>query len=397
MKKTLQSQTIGLVLPAVPGYSETFFRSKIKGLQANGANVVLFAANPDRIKEEFPFTVRYAPRLHGNKLFVIYTSLVVFIKAFLFNYRVSQRYLYLEKKDGVTMNERVKKLIANHFILQYQLEWLHFGFGTMGLGRENVAKAINAQMAVSFRGFDIGIYPLKHPNCYAQSFKKADKIHVISDDISELLVQQGLENKSIITKITPAIDTSFFATTAKKENEIPQFLTIGRLHWKKGLEYTLEALSFLRKEGIDFHYTIIGDGTEHERLVFAAYQLGLQKNVTFAGKLTKEEVKRHLEQTDVYLQYSIQEGFCNAVLEAQAMGLLCVVSDAEGLSENVLDKQTGWVVPKRNPALLAATIKEVLFLAPSSKSEISRKAVQRVKAEFTIEKQTQAFVDFYQL
>lgn len=36
---------IGLVLSTTPGYSETFFRSKIKGLQENGIEVRLFCQN----------------------------------------------------------------------------------------------------------------------------------------------------------------------------------------------------------------------------------------------------------------------------------------------------------------------------------------------------------------
>ena len=39
---------IGLVLSSPPGYSETFFRSKIKGLQANGYEVVLITAPPQK-------------------------------------------------------------------------------------------------------------------------------------------------------------------------------------------------------------------------------------------------------------------------------------------------------------------------------------------------------------
>jgi colanic acid/amylovoran biosynthesis glycosyltransferase len=301
----------------------------------------------------------------------------------------------MERKDGSSLNESLKKLIINDFILRNKLDWLHFGFGTMALGRENVADIIGAKMAVSFRGFDIGIYPLKHPNCYKKLFQKVDKIHVISNDISELLQKQGLENTEIITKITPAIDSLFFKNVAVRENSTINLLTVGRLHWKKGIEYTLEALSILDKQGINFHYTVIGDGPERERLVFAAHQLGLEKKVTFAGKLVPDAVKAQLEKASIYLQYSIQEGFCNAVLEAQAMGLLCIVSDAEGLAENVLNGQTGWVVPKRNPQLFAQKIKEVILLNKEQKTKISKNAVHRVKAAFNIEKQTQEFVDFY--
>lgn len=390
-------KTIGIVLPSVPGYSETFFRSKISGLQANGATVVVFAANSDRGKEAVPFDLQYAPKLSGNRLLVTGRSVLVLVNAFLFNYKVSCRYLSLEQKDGVPIKERLKKLIANHFILQHPVDWLHFGFGTMALGRENVAQAVGAKMAVSFRGFDIGIYPLKHPNCYQKLFKKVNQIHVISDDITALLYAQGLTNPQIVTKITPAIDYSFFKATEPKENSVLQLVTIGRLHWKKGLEYTLEALALIKNKGFDFQYTIIGDGPERERLVFAAHQLGLENNVTFAGKLPPLAVKQALEGAKLYLQYSIQEGFCNAVLEAQAMGLLCVVSDAEGLSENVLHGATGWVVPKRNPAALALQIEEVLGLEALLQKQITTKAVQRIKEDFNIEKQTQAFVDFYNL
>lgn len=78
------------------------------------------------------------------------------------------------------------------------------------------------------------------------------------------------------------------------------------------------------------------------------------------------------------------------------MGLLCIVSDAEGLSENVLHNQTGWVVPKRNPKLLAEKIKEVVFMNQEYKSSISANAVSRARVAFNIEKQTQEFVHFYE-
>src|SRR5690606_3559111 len=134
----------------------------------------------------------------------------------------------------------------------------------------------------------------------------------------------------------------------EKLSKKTHFATVSRLHYIKGLDYILEALSLLKKEGYDFQFTIIGDGNEKERLQFAVHQLGLADCVVFAGKLLPEQVKATLNTTDVYLQYSLQEGFCNAVLEAQAMGLLCVVSSAEGLSENVLDNETGFVVEKQN-------------------------------------------------
>jgi colanic acid/amylovoran biosynthesis glycosyltransferase len=167
------------------------------------------------------------------------------------------------------------------------------------------------------------------------------------------------------------------------------------LHWKKGLEYSLEAMAVLKRLGISFEYTIIGTGDELERLLFAAHQLGLNEEVSFVGKQTPKAVKNYMIASDVYVQYSIQEGFCNAVLEAQAMGLLCVVSDAEGLAENVMDGITGFVIPKRKPILLANTIEKLLYLSEDKKVKMKEAAIERIHANFNLAKQKKEFLAFY--
>jgi colanic acid/amylovoran biosynthesis glycosyltransferase len=121
----------------------------------------------------------------------------------------------------------------------------------------------------------------------------------------------------------------------------------------------------------------------------------LQEHVFLLGKKTQVEIKKNMETCDIYLQYSISEGFCNAVLEAQAMQLLCIVSDAEGLSENVLNEKSGWVVPKKNPDLLVKKIIEVVALSESKKKEICTFARERILKDFTIESQSKQFVEFY--
>jgi glycosyltransferase involved in cell wall biosynthesis len=84
-----------------------------------------------------------------------------------------------------------------------------------------------------------------------------------------------------------------------------------------------------------------------------------------------------------------------AVLEAQAMGCFCVVSDAEGLSENVLNGITGVVIEKRNPKLLSETILNVFRMSIKDKQRIRKQAMERVTKEFNLDVQKQQFIDFY--
>ncbi|TCK68835.1 colanic acid/amylovoran biosynthesis glycosyltransferase [Winogradskyella wandonensis] len=387
---------IGIVLPSVPAYSETFFVNKIKGLQRHGFSVVIFASSAGT-KEFHLSKFKLAPKLKGSKVSIVFNSLYILCLSFVFQFKKSKRLYLLDKKDGVGFLQRLKNIISSYHIFSEPLDWLHFGFGTMVFNKENVAKAIDARMAVSFRGFDIGVYPLKHPSCYQKLWTKVNRIHVISDDIKELVYENGFGGESEIIKITPAIDTSFF--NYEKELHLAKesrFVTVARLHWKKGLVYTLEALSILKSLGYSFHYTIIGDGAEKERLQFAIHQLNLEGNVTLKGKMEHEDIKKALEDADIYLQYSIQEGFCNAVLEAQAVGLLSVVSDAEGLSENIINNKTGWVVPKQSPKLLAEKLLEVINLDDEEKQKISKSARERVINQFNLTKQAKEFINFYE-
>ena len=387
---------IGIVLPSTPAYSETFFNSKIKGLQKHGYKVVLFTQS---VRDNFNLCqVIKAPKVYKNNFFQIIALLFVFVKL-IPNFKSVRKFIFLESQQNKSWFTCFKGIYINSHILSQQLDWLHFGFATMALGKENTAKSIGAKMAVSFRGYDINVYPLKFPNCYNLVWKKVDKVHSISKDLLDKAIILGLSNQTPHKIITPAIDINMFHTARNRtdfECEKVHILTNGRLHWVKGLDYSLRAMYLLKQQGIDFAYSIIGEGEQFEQLSFQIHQLNLTDCVHLLGKLSPEEVQKQLKEATIYLQYSVSEGFCNAVLEAQAMELLCIVSDAGALSENVIHNQTGWVVPKRSPEELAENIARVINLSLEEKNSIRNKAKNRVQKEFNLEKQQQEFINFYQ-
>jgi colanic acid/amylovoran biosynthesis glycosyltransferase len=172
-------------------------------------------------------------------------------------------------------------------------------------------------------------------------------------------------------------------------------MSVGRLHWKKGLNYVIEALAELNNKGYEFSYSIIGTGVDYERIAFLAYQNGILDKINVLGEINHDEISKHLNKTNYFIQYSVQEGFGNAVLEAQASGLISIVSDAEGLSENVCDGETGFVVPKLKPKLLARQIIETHKLSTIEKQKISDSAISRVKELFQVNSQIDAFENFY--
>ena len=382
---------IGLVLSRVPSASETFFASKIIGLQKAGHKVLLFA-NGDletKICEKISH-----PTLSNNKFIMFILASCALLKLVLFSPLVITRFLRSEITDGKTLNQSLKNAYFNNHILSSNLDWIHYGFITHAINRENLAYAIKAKMGVSLRGYDICIYPLKNPLCYSNIWRKIDKVHSISNDLIDASVKMGFSKKKSFKIIKPAIDLKVFQKVNENHKKVGEikFLTIARLHWKKGLEDTIQALSIIRDRNISFSYDIIGDGPELERLVFAAYDLGLDKNINFIGSVPHDNTISYYLRSDIYLQYSLQEGFCNATLEAQNMGLITLVSNAEGLEENV--GNTNLVVKKRNPKLLADKIINVIENW-SFYSKIVDNSRKRIKAENNIDHQISQFLEFY--
>ena len=388
---------IGFVLFNSPEKSETFLISKINNLIESGCNVVMFANQ----KNNFSLCkVIPHPTVYKNFVLQIFKIIVSNIIFFIKRPRIFINFLNLEKKDNISFQDRWKNLYLNNHILSHDLDWIYFGFATTAIRRENVSKSINAKMGLSIRGYDIYVYPLKDKDCYKRLWFKIDKLHSISNHLLKSAEQYGLDDRTTKIVIRPSIDINYFINKKKisklKINRKKiQFLTIARLHWVKGLEYAMQALSVLKQKNLNFSYTIIGGGQEYERLIYAAHQMDLDENISFIGPQTHNVIKDYLQETDIYLQYSIQEGFCNAVLEAQAMGLLCIVSDANGLIENITHNHTGWVVPKMAPELLADRIEKVLLTPDETLTQIRHNAITRINRDFSLSKQKDMFFEFY--
>jgi colanic acid/amylovoran biosynthesis glycosyltransferase len=386
---------IGLVLPDVPKYSETFFNNKIRKLTESGFEVLVFAGKRNSGKHFFK---NYAPYpVHGNKLKQSFSFIYVILKSLLTAPGRTFRLFSKERKDGKSFSESVKSIYLNAHILPFKLDWLHFGYATMSLKRENLAGVMGAKMGVSFRGFDINVYPLKNPGCYDKLWKNVDKVHSISDYLYKKALKLGLSDKTGFEKITPAIDINMFKLKSDSGtiNSPLRILTVGRLSWIKNFETAISVIKILKDRGVNVTYDIAGAGTELERLKFAVYQNGLEKFVKFHGQVSQDKIKELMNNSDIYLQPSYQEGFCVSVIEAQATGLLCVVSDADGLKENVIDGVTGWIAPKRKPEKFAEKIEDILKLTDAERKEIALNARKRVEKEFDIEIQKEKFVKFY--
>lgn len=172
------------------------------------------------------------------------------------------------------------------------------------------------------------------------------------------------------------------ATTAGKDKHVLRYVMVANLIPYKGHADLLDAFGSVQHElPPDWQLWCIGrdDGIQAS-LIERAGQLGIAGNVKFLGSRT--DVPSLLRLADVGVLSSHEEGFSNAVLEGMAAGLPMVVTDVGGNAEAVLDGETGYVVPPRDPARLGQALLAVA--RDGDRARMGARGRQRVQNLFTV-------------
>jgi glycosyltransferase involved in cell wall biosynthesis len=144
----------------------------------------------------------------------------------------------------------------------------------------------------------------------------------------------------------------------------------------------VEALAHLAPQQDQLYLAIAGEGEQREALARQIERLGLQGRVRLLGHC--EQAAPFLAALDVLALPSFHEGFPNAVLEAMAAGLPVVASAVGGVPEQVLDGQTGLLVPPGDDAALARALAR-LFSDPPWAARLGCAGRDRVARQFTLQ------------
>jgi glycosyltransferase involved in cell wall biosynthesis len=168
--------------------------------------------------------------------------------------------------------------------------------------------------------------------------------------------------------------------------------SVGRLDAAKGYEYLLRALPEVFNRYEDIVVRIAGSGELLEQLRDMAAQLGLGDRVEFLGFTAN--VKDFLESIDIYVQPSLCEALPMAILEASAVGVPVVASDVGGVAECIVDGETGYVVPPRDPEALGNAIAKLVF-DPSLRIRMGKAASRLIRERFRDDQMVNATQDVY--
>jgi len=124
---------------------------------------------------------------------------------------------------------------------------------------------------------------------------------------------------------------------------------LGRLEPYKRVDQLLRAVSSLVHRFAHLELLVVGRGSEQPRLAALAHELGIGARCHFAGFVPDTERDRLLASARVCVCPSVKEGWGITVVEANALGVPVVATDAPGLRDAVRHGETGLLVPDAEP------------------------------------------------
>ena len=108
---------------------------------------------------------------------------------------------------------------------------------------------------------------------------------------------------------------------------------IGDFSANKNQTFLVDVLNRLRKTNKDICLLLIGEGELRQTVSQKVQQEGLQEFVYFTGKIP--DVEKYLSAIDCILMPSFHEGLPLTLVEQQANGLMCLVSDSVSKEANI--------------------------------------------------------------
>jgi glycosyltransferase involved in cell wall biosynthesis len=212
-----------------------------------------------------------------------------------------------------------------------------------------------------------------------------------------------LDSKKI-TQFPLAVDTAALAAAGRfrvrwrAELGIPDdhkvILYVTRLAVAKNVELLVRATGQILASRRDVWTVVVADGAEKDRLVELTMSLGVHDRVLLPGPAYGDSLMAAFGGADIYCSSSDYEGFGLGVAEGMAAGLPVVSTDAGGVTDLVVDGETGFLTPVRDVDALCAAL-EMLVADDRARLDMGRAGQLRASSLFSLQATAQGFTGAY--
>lgn len=149
-------------------------------------------------------------------------------------------------------------------------------------------------------------------------------------EITRNLIPANQRHKSVLFTDVAVDDVAKAIEEKATCNDKIEYITVGRLDAWRGFDLVIESFARIAKNAPRMHLTIVGKGSDKERLQELTKECGVEGQITFTGKVEMNEYYRLLAAADVVINASLKEGAVTVSFDTMAMGKPLICLDTTG-------------------------------------------------------------------
>ncbi|WP_051470364.1 glycosyltransferase family 4 protein [Arthrobacter sp. 35/47] len=340
---------IGYVLKIYPRFSETFIVTEILAREAAGEDLEIFSLRP-------PVDPRFHPELARVQAPVTYVTrpqklsegwpIIAAAQGIVPNF--AERFsLLLPDLAGCDASEVHQGIELATRVAERGITHLHAHFGSIAARTARIASALTG-VPFSFTAHAKDIFhELVDHGELIRLMQDAHHTVTVSDFNLRYLSALAPAASGRLHRVYNGLELDRFPFQEPAGVHAPfRIAAVGRLVEKKGFPVLIDAVAGLVRSGLRVDLRIAGGGELADALAARIELLGLAGSVQLLGPRTQSEVIELLRWADVFAAPCIvgadgnADGLPTVLLEAMAMGLVCIGSDVTGIPE-VLGRTDG--------------------------------------------------------
>jgi glycosyltransferase involved in cell wall biosynthesis len=390
---TLSNPTIAYLAPALTALESTFVYDELLALEREGVRVVPVSVHrPDR------FLVGHDDLLVRTHYLYDRGHLRTFVRSFASCLRLwrrhgrSLRWLVADIREIGLFRAQAWKLIYQYLVagelarilVEKDCRHLHIHFAhvptQIGMYAAAMAGIPFTVMAHANDIFERGLL-------LERKAERAAKLLTISEYNRAHLESIGVSPARLAVMRCGVSFSAGEMPPSRQRRLSYRIGTLGRLVEKKGVDDLIRAVGRLGDRVYRIELSIAGDGPLRGMLEGLVAQLGLADRVRFEGSMSHARVKEWMDGLDAFVLACKQDangdmdGIPVVLMEAMSQFVPVISTRLSGISELVVDGETGLLANPGDPSGLAAQIHRLLD-APELRCELAARAEAHVRGEF---------------
>ena len=239
---------------------------------------------------------------------------------------------------GYAIKRERKKILKSHYDIEFSAKE---GFCTIFNSFGDSTKKLNWVQV----DYEISNYSAHHMKLMKSCLKRIDLNIACSIKVQEAFKHIfQIENVEVIHNL---MDDRRIIDLSHQECEYPfddgfKCIAVARFHPQKSIDRLINAIDYVKKQGIKINCVLIGGGELEEDLRKQVDELNLNEEIAFLGYKTNPY--SYIRQADLFILSSLYEGYPTIVLESFLSSTPVLATSVAGVNEQILHEYEGEII-----------------------------------------------------